>query len=125
MAPATMIVIAAGSERTRPTKDKAERTRRTKDGSKRTGPTKEPGAMTKQLQREKPRYAYKTMRSPVGLLTLVATDGGLAAILWEHERAGRVNVELEREDRRHPVLLEAEQQLREYFAGRRTNFTLK
>ena len=81
--------------------------------------------MTKQPQRAKPRHAYKTMPSPVGLLTLVATDRGLAAILWEHERAGRVNVELEHEERRHPVLLEAEQQLREYFDGRRTSFTLK
>ena len=81
--------------------------------------------MTKQPQRAKPRYAYKTMPSPVGLLTLVATDRGLAAILWENERAGRVNVELEHEERRHPVLLEAEQQLREYFDGRRTSFTLK
>ena len=81
--------------------------------------------MTKQPERAKPRYAYKTMQSPVGLLTLVATDRGLAAILWEKERAGRVNVELEHEERRHPVLLEAEQQLREYFDGRRTSFTLK
>ena len=70
------------------------------------------------------RYSYKTMRSPVGMLTLVATERGLAAILWENERAGRVNVDLEHEDRRHPVLLETERQLREYFAGRRTRFTL-
>jgi methylated-DNA-[protein]-cysteine S-methyltransferase len=68
--------------------------------------------------------SYKTMRSPVGQLTLVATSRGLAAILWENERAGRVHVDIEREDRRHPVLLETERQLREYFAGRRTSFTL-
>lgn len=70
------------------------------------------------------KYSYKTMRSPVGVLTLVATERGLSAILWEKERAGRVNVDLEHEDPRHPVLLETERQLREYFAGRRTNFTL-
>src|SRR6187455_2825733 len=69
-------------------------------------------------------YSYKTMRSPVGQLTLVATQRGLAAILWENERAGRVNVDLEHEDRRHPVLLETERQLKEYFAGQRTSFTL-
>ena len=69
-------------------------------------------------------YSYMTMRSPVGRLTLVATQRGLAAILWENERAGRVNVDLEHEDRRHPVLLETERQLKEYFAGQRTSFTL-
>ena len=64
------------------------------------------------------------MNSPVGKLTLAATDRGLAAVLWEHERAGRVPVHLEREDNGHPVLVEAERQLDEYFAGRRTRFAL-
>jgi methylated-DNA-[protein]-cysteine S-methyltransferase len=55
----------------------------------------------------------------------VATDDGLAAILWEHERPHRVPVNLEAEDRRHPVLIEAERQLAEYFASRRKRFALK
>ena len=93
-------------------------------GSDRTRPTRKPGVMTKRPQRVKPRFSYKVMRSPVGALTLVATEQGLAAILWENERAGRVNVDLEHEDRRHPVLIEAERQLGEYFDGRRTAFTL-
>ena len=74
--------------------------------------------------RDRRGYSYKTMRSPVGVLTLVATERGLAASLWENERAGRVNIDLKHEDRRHPVLLETERQLEEYFAGRRTSFTL-
>jgi len=64
------------------------------------------------------------MNSPVGRLTLAATDRGLAAVLWEDDRAGRVPVHLAREDNHHPVLVEAGRQLEEYFAGRRTEFAL-
>src|SRR6185295_1516538 len=71
------------------------------------------------------RHVYKHVNSPVGTLTLVATDEGLAAILWEHERPHRVRVNIAAEDRRHPVLVEAERQLAEYFAGRRKRFALK
>ena len=69
-------------------------------------------------------HTHKVMQSPVGALTLVATERGLAAVLWAHERVGRVHVALEQEDARHPVLLEAERQLGEYFAGGRTTFAL-
>ena len=69
-------------------------------------------------------YTHKVMPSPVGALTLVATERGLAAVLWENDPAGRVQVALEHEDARHPVLLETERQLREYFEGRRTTFAL-
>jgi methylated-DNA-[protein]-cysteine S-methyltransferase len=54
----------------------------------------------------------------------VASDQGLAGILWENDRPGRVRFLLEVEDSRHPVLLEAECQLKEYFAGRRRAFAL-
>jgi methylated-DNA-[protein]-cysteine S-methyltransferase len=64
------------------------------------------------------------MSSPVGVLTLVATDEGLAAVLWENDRPLRVRLRLEREDAHHPVLLGAERQLREYFAGERKTFAL-
>lgn len=70
------------------------------------------------------RYIFKRMPSPVGTLTLVAGDRGLAAILWENDRAGRVPVELDREDPAHPVLRNTTQQLEEYFAGQRTTFDL-
>jgi len=69
--------------------------------------------------------AYKHMSSPVGRLTLVATDYGLAAILWEHDRPGRVRLNVGAEVNDHPVLVETERQLEEYFAGRRTQFALK
>ena len=70
------------------------------------------------------RHVYKTMDSPVGRLTLVATDEGLAAILWENDSPHRVRLNVEAAERAHPVLLEAERQLEEYFAGRRKQFAL-
>ena len=73
----------------------------------------------------KKRHVYKLMSSPVGQLTLVATDDGLAAILWENDRPGRVRLDLAAEDHGHPVLVEAERQLHEYFGGQRQAFALK
>jgi methylated-DNA-[protein]-cysteine S-methyltransferase len=70
------------------------------------------------------QHVYKTMDSPVGKLTLVASSGGLAAILWENDRPGRVRLTIDAQDDRHPVLLEAERQLGEYFDGRRKTFAL-
>lgn len=62
-------------------------------------------------------YVHKLFESPVGRLTLVASDDGLAAILWENDDPTQVPL---MED--HPILLAAESQLREYFAGRRKVF---
>jgi methylated-DNA-[protein]-cysteine S-methyltransferase len=76
--------------------------------------------------RETPkRHVYKMMNSPVGRLTLVATTEGLAAILWENDRPGRVRLNMETEDETDPTLAEAERQLEEYFAGRRTEFDVR
>ena len=71
------------------------------------------------------RYVYKMMSSPVGKLKLVATDDGLSGILWENDRPSRVRLNPQAEDAGHPVLVEAERQLGEYFAGRRKAFSLK
>ena len=70
-------------------------------------------------------YVYKTMESPVGNLRLVASDKGLAAILWEDDDPRRVRLIADTEDRTHPVLLETERQLNEYFDGRRESFSLE
>lgn len=69
-------------------------------------------------------YFSKTMPSPVGELTLLASDQGLAAILWENDDPKRVRLEPREERADHPVLVEAERQLSEYFAGKRDQFTL-
>ena len=70
-------------------------------------------------------YVHSTMNSPVGTLTLVATDEGLAGILWENDWPKRVQLRVETRDDSHPVLIETERQLNEYFSGRRTEFALK
>ena len=69
-------------------------------------------------------YFFKTVDSPVGRLTLVAGDAGLAAILWERDSPRRVRLNIVAEDPSHPTLVAAERQLEEYFAGRRTVFDL-
>jgi methylated-DNA-[protein]-cysteine S-methyltransferase len=69
-------------------------------------------------------YSYKTVASPVGKLKLVASDRGLAAILWENDDPKRVRLSPLAESKRHPVLLEAERQIGEYFAGKREAFSL-
>jgi methylated-DNA-[protein]-cysteine S-methyltransferase len=70
-------------------------------------------------------YYSKAIESPVGELTLVASDNGLAAILWENDNPLRVRLSPLVEDKKHPVLLETERQLKDYFAGKRTSFSLK
>ncbi|MDB4917203.1 MAG: hypothetical protein JWM95_4847 [Gemmatimonadetes bacterium] len=69
-------------------------------------------------------HVCKTMRSPVGTLTLVASDDGLSGILWEHERRNRVRLTIVGHDARHHMLCATERQLNEYFAGERTAFEL-
>jgi methylated-DNA-[protein]-cysteine S-methyltransferase len=66
--------------------------------------------------------AFSTMASPVGELTLVASDRGLVAILWEEDDPARVPLGPMAEARDHAVLRETERQLGEYFAGNRTAF---
>jgi methylated-DNA-[protein]-cysteine S-methyltransferase len=70
-------------------------------------------------------HVFKTMRSPVGQLTLVGSERGLAAVLWEDDTPSRVRLGVLKEDASHPVLLLAQQQLEEYFAGKRRTFTVK
>ena len=69
-------------------------------------------------------YACKMIDSPLGGLTLVASDKGLAVILWKDENPRRVLRSSLVEDPDHPVLVETERQLRAYFAGSLTTFSL-
>lgn len=67
---------------------------------------------------------FKTMPSPVGVLTLVASAEALRAVLWEGD-IGRVPLPAMSEDRDDNALLRAaEIQLCEYFSGQRTAFDL-
>lgn len=69
-------------------------------------------------------YVHKIVKTPVGSLTLVASDKGLAAILWENDKPGRVRLDIGVEDKKHEVLAHAERQLLEYFDGKRSRFDL-
>lgn len=70
-------------------------------------------------------YVYKLMPSPIGELKLVGSDRGLAAIQWKTQKASGVPVRATTEDPGHPVLVETQRQLTEYFAGKRKTFDLK
>ncbi|MGE3477567.1 MAG: methylated-DNA--[protein]-cysteine S-methyltransferase [Rhodospirillaceae bacterium] len=67
---------------------------------------------------------YTKMKSPVGELTLVATENGLAAILWPKDDPARVRVKPGALNEGHPMLRKAVAQLKEYFAGKRKVFDL-
>lgn len=69
-------------------------------------------------------YYFKTINTPVGVLTLVASDRGLAAILWENEVPKHVRLRPLQQDDHHPLLCEAARQLAEYFRGTRQRFDL-
>lgn len=58
----------------------------------------------------------KKICSPVGVITLVASETALLSLMW-----GR---EAEKETETNPVLDLAEQQLTEYFSGKRKSFDL-
>ena len=68
---------------------------------------------------------YRTIiASPIGALTLVATDAALVAIRWEREGDGRTRLPVLIDASDHPVLGRAEAQLGAYFAGERRVFDL-
>ncbi|WP_312837095.1 methylated-DNA--[protein]-cysteine S-methyltransferase [Pantoea sp.] len=69
-------------------------------------------------------FHFKTINTPVGVLTLVASDAGLAAILWENELPKHLRLRPLNQDDNHPLLCEAERQLNEYFNGTRQRFDL-
>ncbi|QES90696.1 methylated-DNA--[protein]-cysteine S-methyltransferase [Rhizosphaericola mali] len=65
---------------------------------------------------------FKDMDTPVGKIRLVSSNKGLAAILWEDENYKRSKLDEPILDNSHPILLQVEQQLAEYFTKKRTVF---
>jgi methylated-DNA-[protein]-cysteine S-methyltransferase len=61
--------------------------------------------------------------SPLGPMTLAATACGLAGV-WFDGQKHMPDSSAWPQDPRHPLLLQAQQQLQEYFAGQRQHFTL-
>jgi len=70
------------------------------------------------------KLAFMEMASPVGTLKLVAHETALVAVLWENENPKRVRLAELLEQANHPILLETQKQLTEYFAGKRQQFDL-
>jgi len=70
------------------------------------------------------KLAFMEMASPVGTLKLVANETALVAVLWENEHPKRVRLAELIEQTHHPILLETQKQLTEYFAGKRQQFDL-
>jgi methylated-DNA-[protein]-cysteine S-methyltransferase len=66
--------------------------------------------------------AHRTIDTPIGPLTLIASDDGLREIRFANDRAPRTVDGPTDAD--HPVLAEAARQLGEYFAGERQQFDL-
>lgn len=68
---------------------------------------------------------YSTITdSPVGSLTIVASDRGLRAILWPGDGDGRVRPGTSTNDPDHLVIAGTVAQLDEYFSGERRSFDL-
>lgn len=67
---------------------------------------------------------YKEINTPVGRLKLVAHDHALVAVLWDNENPDRVRLAPLIEHHTHPILLETQKQLEQYFAGERKVFDL-
>lgn len=70
-------------------------------------------------------YFRKIISCPVGQLFLIANDQSLCAILWENDKRNILEkFGLLKEDANHPVFLQTEQELTEYFAKKRQIFNV-
>ncbi len=67
---------------------------------------------------------FTTMPSPIGQLTLVASDTGLTAILWADTDPDDVHLRGAIEDRDDPILTAVARELTAYFDGTLTTFTV-
>lgn len=65
---------------------------------------------------------YKTIKSPIGKITLVTSDEALVALYVGNEPMPKMD--LAKKNEAHKILVLAEQQLNEYFKGVRKNFEL-
>jgi methylated-DNA-[protein]-cysteine S-methyltransferase len=66
--------------------------------------------------------SYVTVKSPVGILTLVATTIGLSELWFDKPAAREVQRAIGASSPRNAMLAQSARQLREYFAGARTRF---
>lgn len=73
------------------------------------------------------KVGYDTMSSPVGELTILASQAGLHAVLWDVaiEAFKRKNLPIAWNSvKDYPVIVQTQKQLSEYFEGKRKTFDL-
>ena len=66
----------------------------------------------------------KKMFTPVGELTLVASNIGVHAVLFEGHNGSWSSLSASKESKTHPILLQCEKELTEYFNGKRSHFSI-
>src|SRR5438552_4297477 len=77
------------------------------------------------MMHNKPMLHSTTHPTPVGTLTLVASDRGLHAVLWPKLSRQQAGISPRpRHNPDHPILQKTALQMDEYFAGSRTSFDL-
>ncbi len=69
-------------------------------------------------------YEFSFTNTPVGKLKLVASQVGLAAILWENDNPNRVRLSALEETSNNPILQQTKKELAEYFAEQRREFSI-
>ncbi len=93
----------------------------TPTSSSTSSPTSTPIATKRSIPVE--HLASATIDTPIGPLTIVASDAGVRAVLWPgDEDEHRVRVGDAPADPDHPVIAAAADELEEYFEGRRQTF---
>lgn len=67
-------------------------------------------------------HVHATLGSPIGQLTVIASDRGVSAILWDREQPDDRGIVSSLDDGSNLVLRQTLTQLGEYFAGQRRTF---
>jgi methylated-DNA-[protein]-cysteine S-methyltransferase len=70
------------------------------------------------------KYYFKNIKTPVGLLKLVASEVGLMAILWQDDKPDRVKLPQDLLSGENEFIRQAEKQLADYFSGKTKTFSL-
>lgn len=83
-----------------------------------------PKTLAKKKETLEENLFMKTVALPLGNLVLVASEKAILALAWNKSELQEMGYPNPKNNPAHPLLLKAESQLREYFAGHRKNFDL-
>lgn len=76
------------------------------------------------VKNQKATLYKKSISSPIGRLTLVASDHAIQEILFESTQSDKMTGNDFAKSTNHPMLLQCEQELAEYFTGKRKKFSV-